>query len=111
MVCGDDTMTMVKTIGRYLLFCGAVAAIFALGEAIANHGRSTASAAALTVFLLVSLVAGRIIYVVRRYRRYLRTRRIDWNLCPTCGYSLRGTLDHCPECGWIRPPAGSPSAS
>jgi hypothetical protein len=51
---------------------------------------------------LVLLGAGVLLvgYVVLAWRR-ARERRRRWrqDLCPQCGYDLRGSAEKCPECG------------
>ena len=32
-------------------------------------------------------------------------RELGYNICPGCGYDLRGDSSGCPECGWRREPA------
>jgi hypothetical protein len=45
-------------------------------------------------FAIVSITA------VRMGRRAIRLRD---GLCVKCGYDLRASTDHCPECGWPMP--------
>ncbi len=52
-----------------------------------------------------SIVMGTIVLTVGVFgmrRELQRVRLARVNVCPHCEYSLRGTPDHCPECGWHR---------
>jgi hypothetical protein len=51
------------------------------------------------------------IMLVRFTRRHRKRRRAEHGLCVECGYDLRATPLHCPECGAGRPltPGVSPS--
>ncbi len=53
-------------------------------------------------FVLVSFMIFSISYKIDK-RRHPKPH-IEAGLCPTCGYDLRATPDHCPECGRIFDP-------
>ena len=44
------------------------------------------------------------LWFLRWLRRFNRANRVAMDLCPDCGYDLRGTKDRCPECGRIKIP-------
>ena len=48
-------------------------------------------------------------WMVRRAASRKRDRRRSSGLCPACGYDLRGTPEHCPECGLV--PRAAPGAA
>jgi hypothetical protein len=66
-------------------------------------------ALAIPYWFIVLLTAIAPVTVWRRRRRQLRRRQTGQ--CPGCGYDLRATPDHCPECGWNRPSPPPASAS
>jgi hypothetical protein len=52
-----------------------------------------------------SIATGIVIPIIGYIGWKRESKRIDvlcHNQCPTCSYSLEGTTDHCPECGWQR---------
>jgi hypothetical protein len=55
-------------------------------------------AIAIPYWFIVLLTAIGPVTVWRHRRRQLRRRQVGQ--CPGCGYDLRATPDHCPECGW-----------
>ena len=47
------------------------------------------------ITLLLALGTAASILSLRKHRRWNKEGR-----CPSCGYDIRITPDHCPECGW-----------
>jgi hypothetical protein len=45
-----------------------------------------------------------IAFVIAMERWTKRRKRLADNLCPTCGYDLRTSMERCPECGISVPP-------
>ena len=43
------------------------------------------------------------LWALRRVSQRRNTARANRGLCPACGYDLRATPDHCPECGQRSP--------
>ena len=67
-------------------------------------------AIAIPYWFIVLLTAIGPVTVWRRRRQTLHRRQLG--RCPGCGYDLRATPDHCPECGWKVPvPAAEPLGS
>ena len=48
-------------------------------------------------------------FMLRFLRSRRRQTRISAGLCPNCGYDMRSSPDHCPECGASRQPATTPA--
>ena len=60
--------------------------------------------AANTVALLgISGILWSIAWVPACVRSFIRSRRVDPNLCPVCKYDVCATPGRCPECGWGQP--------
>ena len=66
------------------------------GTGGAVSGKVAAEHLAVPTYPLVILAA---LVLVWRWRRRVRWRASNPGICPACGYDLRGTPDHCPECG------------
>jgi len=50
-------------------------------------------------YLLVPLVVHLMLTQAEKRRRHQRAQRRDAGLCVECGYDLRASTSHCPECG------------
>jgi hypothetical protein len=77
---------------------GRVVGLFGYGLCL---DRSFAEYHAITVpyGLVFTIAATPWLMVAWRYWRQHAARRIAAGLCPACGYDLRASPDHCPECG------------
>jgi hypothetical protein len=83
-----------------------VCAVFWLGLcalAFTLNGLQIASIALLleSLFLLEAVRSRRMLPIHQSYRRLITGK------CALCGYDLRGTPGHCPECGTYLPQSGS----
>ena len=92
-----------ETLRRVLLLCGAGALAGALASvvcllAFADSGYGIfARAAAVAVSIAFLAIVAILIDRVSRYK--LSAARAKAGLCLNCGYDLRTSEQHCPECG------------
>ena len=61
-------------------------------------------------WLLAALAAALPVRWLWTRRGWLRDRRRERGLCPSCGYDLRASAGRCPECGAVPEPAARPAA-
>ena len=73
------------------------------GRALTGNGDFGYSVLRIPFWALTVLFAVPPAVVVRRAtsRRIRAARRVACGLCPACGYDLRTTPQHCPECGYV----------
>jgi hypothetical protein len=101
---GEDARAVRRGEQAWWIACCASGALFAIATTAAGliqrvgYGRNLEGTCTLyavpLAFLFLTLVAG-----IRSRRARTRRERIESGECPDCGYDLRGTPDHCPECG------------
>jgi hypothetical protein len=68
-------------------------------QEVLSGGRSTQQFVFPAWSALIPLLILPILAAARLMRQRFAARRLQQDLCPSCGYDLRATPDGCPECG------------
>jgi hypothetical protein len=96
---GTVTPNRIVLIGVYLLLGSSVLyAFFSVIQLLTDPTTPFFLRLLTTAFYFAAAAVG-ILLIIKVHRRYITHKRTAAGRCPTCGYDLRGTPTHCPECG------------